>query len=259
MKTRETTEAERLWTIGEVVAYLKPRFPGVTVSKIRFWEEQGLLRPRRTTGGHRLYCPADVERLALILHLRLRRHLPLRVVRAIVRRMEVDPQAEPTLMELFWQTAEANAWEARPIEDVRRELGWTAEDIEQAARLGFVFPCAETGRLEPEDIVILRLLDEVRRMTGVTLADLRPYVQAARRLARWETRLLRRAQQHAQAMGEKPDDLPRRLRETLQSLLRALYLRHVQKGLLDRWTGRSGETVSGAGSRPGPGTRDRRP
>jgi len=239
VKTSETTQAERLWTIGEVVAYLKPRFPEVTVSKIRFWEHQGLLRPRRTTGGHRLYCPADVERLALILHLRLRRHLPLRVVRAILRRMEADPQAEPALMELFLQTAEANGWEARPVEDVCRELGWSAEDIAQAARWGFVFPCAETGRLEPEDIVILRLLDEVRRMTGVALEDLRSYVQVARRLARREARLLRRARRHARATGEKSDDLLRRLRETLQSLLRALYLRHVQKGLLDRWTGRS--------------------
>ncbi|MCS7313237.1 MAG: MerR family transcriptional regulator, partial [Acidobacteria bacterium] len=126
MKTLEGPETERLWTIGEVVAYLKLRFPEVTVSKIRFWERQGLLQPRRTTGGHRLYGPADVERLALILHLRLRRRLPLRVVRAIVRRIEADPQAEPTLMELFLQTAAANGWEARPIEDVRRELGWSA-------------------------------------------------------------------------------------------------------------------------------------
>ncbi len=237
-KNPETTATERLWTIGEVVAYLKPRFPEVTVSKIRFWEHQGLLRPRRTTGGHRLYCPADVERLALILHLRLRRHLPLRVVRAIVRRMETDPRAEPALIELFVQTAAAPGWEARPIEDVRRELDWSVEDVEQAARLGFVFPCAETGRLDPEDIAILRLLDEVRRMTGASLEDLGPCVQAARRLARLEGRLLRRARRYARGPAEASDDLPRRLRETVQSLLRALYLRYVQKGLLDRWTGR---------------------
>jgi hypothetical protein len=137
-------------------------------------------------------------------------------------------------MELFLQTAEANGWEARPLEDVRQMLGWTAEDIDQAARLGFIFPCSESGYLEPEDIVILRLLDEVRRLTGATLADLRPYVQAARHLARWEVRLRRRARD----LGEGTDDGPRRLRETLQSLVRALYLRYVQKSVLDRWTGR---------------------
>jgi len=248
-RTRDPTE--RLWTIGEVVAYLKPRFPEVTVSKVRFWEQQGLIRPRRTGGGHRLYCPADVERLALILHLRLRRHLPLRVVRAIVRRMETDPHAEPTLMELFLQTAEANGWEARPLEDVRQMLGWTAEDIDQAVRLGFVFPCSETGYLEPEDIVILRLLDEVQRLTGATLADLRPYVQAARRLARWEVRLRRRARD----LGEGAGDLPRRLRESLQSLLWALYLRYVQKSFMDRWTERpqAGDPASRASRQYGYG------
>ncbi|MDW7984796.1 MAG: hypothetical protein RMK16_09000 [Acidobacteriota bacterium] len=72
----------------------------------------------------------------------------------------------------------------------------------------------------------------------MTLADLQSYVQVARWLTRREARLLRRARQRAQARGEKLDDLPRRLRETIQSLLRALYVRHVQKSLLDRWTGR---------------------
>ncbi|MER3468889.1 MAG: hypothetical protein C4314_02605, partial [Thermoflexus sp.] len=60
----------RLWTIGEVVAHLRARFPEVTPSKLRYWEKAGLIRPRRTHGGHRLYCPEDVERLALILNLR---------------------------------------------------------------------------------------------------------------------------------------------------------------------------------------------
>lgn len=41
------------------------------VQTIRYYEEIGLIRPfARSEGGHRLYCPEDVQRLKFIRHAR---------------------------------------------------------------------------------------------------------------------------------------------------------------------------------------------
>jgi len=71
----------RLHTIGAVCQRLKAEFPDVSISKIRYLEDQGLLSPRRTPGGYRLFSEEDVERLETILRLQRDEFLPLRVIR----------------------------------------------------------------------------------------------------------------------------------------------------------------------------------
>jgi DNA-binding transcriptional MerR regulator len=71
----------RLLTIGSVCRRLKQEFPDVSISKIRYLEDQGLLTLRRTQGGYRLFSEEDVERLELILRLQRDEFLPLRVIR----------------------------------------------------------------------------------------------------------------------------------------------------------------------------------
>ena len=58
-----TATPEPLRSIGEVVSLLAPEYPDVTPSSLRFLEREGLVVPRRTPGGHRLYGEADVARL----------------------------------------------------------------------------------------------------------------------------------------------------------------------------------------------------
>ena len=74
-------ERERLLTIGAVCRRLKSEFPDISISKIRYLEDQGLLAPRRTRGGYRLFGEDDVERLQTILRLQRDEFLPLRVIR----------------------------------------------------------------------------------------------------------------------------------------------------------------------------------
>jgi DNA-binding transcriptional MerR regulator len=68
-------------TIGAVCKGLVQEFPDISISKIRYLEDQKLLNPRRTPGGYRLYTTSDVARLRTILRMQRDEFLPLRVIR----------------------------------------------------------------------------------------------------------------------------------------------------------------------------------
>jgi len=72
---------QKAMTIGAVCKGLAQEFPEISISKIRYLEDQKLLAPRRTQGGYRLYTPSDVVRLRTILRLQRDEFLPLRVIR----------------------------------------------------------------------------------------------------------------------------------------------------------------------------------
>ncbi|MCC6222362.1 MAG: MerR family transcriptional regulator [Thermoleophilia bacterium] len=81
MATASTTKSERPLTIGAVCRRLGEEFPEISISKIRYLEDQGLLAPRRTRGGYRLYTESDIEQLRTVLRLQRDEFLPLRVIR----------------------------------------------------------------------------------------------------------------------------------------------------------------------------------
>ncbi|GAA4150680.1 MerR family transcriptional regulator [Actinomadura keratinilytica] len=84
--------ARTLMTIGDVLELLRPEFPDVTISKIRFLESEGLIAPARSPAGYRKFSPADVERLRFILTAQRDHYLPLRVIR---RHLEALDRGEP--------------------------------------------------------------------------------------------------------------------------------------------------------------------
>ena len=89
--TTEPAATGRLHTIGAVCERLRAEFADISISKIRYLEDQGLLRPRRTRGGYRLFSEGDIERLETILRLQRDEFLPLRVIRN-----ELDAHGTPT-------------------------------------------------------------------------------------------------------------------------------------------------------------------
>jgi DNA-binding transcriptional MerR regulator len=68
-------------TIGDVLAHLKVEFPDLTISKIRFLEDQGLVQPERTPSGYRKFSGGDVSRLRYVLSQQRDHYLPLRVIK----------------------------------------------------------------------------------------------------------------------------------------------------------------------------------
>src|SRR3954470_10758130 len=81
MTTTAQASPTRLHTIGAVCRRLQAVFPDISISKIRYLEDQGLLSPKRTRGGYRLFGEDDIERLETILRLQRDEFLPLRVIR----------------------------------------------------------------------------------------------------------------------------------------------------------------------------------
>src|SRR5918998_1627470 len=69
------------FTIGEVVERLRPEFPTLSVSKIRYLERRRLINLSRTRGGYRLFSNQDIELLRYILTLQDKEYLPLKVIK----------------------------------------------------------------------------------------------------------------------------------------------------------------------------------
>jgi len=75
-------------TIGEVLNRLKQEFDDVSISKIRFLESEGLVRPGRSESGYRQFSDADVERLRHVLLAQRDRYLPLKVIKEELSRID---------------------------------------------------------------------------------------------------------------------------------------------------------------------------
>jgi DNA-binding transcriptional MerR regulator len=82
-------------TIGAVCKALHQEFPEISISKIRYLEDQKLLAPRRTQGGYRLYTQSDIQRLRTILRLQRDEFLPLRVIRQELAGGRSDREVTP--------------------------------------------------------------------------------------------------------------------------------------------------------------------
>jgi DNA-binding transcriptional MerR regulator len=78
------SSGDQTLTIGAVCKLLSEEFDDISISKIRFLEDQKLVSPRRTAGGYRLYSAEDVERLRTILRMQRDEFLPLAVIREVL-------------------------------------------------------------------------------------------------------------------------------------------------------------------------------
>ena len=75
-------------SIGQVLAALKSDFPDISISKIRFLESEGLIRPERAPSGYRRYLQSDIERLRYVLSVQRDHYLPLKIIREHLEMMD---------------------------------------------------------------------------------------------------------------------------------------------------------------------------
>jgi DNA-binding transcriptional MerR regulator len=161
--------------IGQVLDQLRADYPGITIPKIRFLEDKGLIKPERTPSGYRKFSPDDVERLRYVLRMQRDHYLPLKVIGehldAIDRGLEPPPieAVVPTVPKVALAPDGLPSAESFSRRDhlrlSRRELvkiaGITEDLLVQLEQYGLVTPRPGTGHFDTDALVIAQTAREL--------------------------------------------------------------------------------------------------
>jgi len=186
---RRDSRPRKALTIGAVCKILENEFADISISKIRYLEDQKLLTPRRTSGGYRLYSQSDVERLRTILRLQRDEFLPLRVIRQeLAAGGDVElggsgeryPATGAVRRAILVNTSSAYL----SLDEVIEETGARAELIAELENFGIVQPTQRDGKTvyDETDREIVRAANELSRV-GVGARNLRVFRSSADREA----------------------------------------------------------------------------
>ncbi|HVC06584.1 MAG TPA: MerR family transcriptional regulator [Solirubrobacterales bacterium] len=176
-------------TIGAVCKILQAEFDDVSISKIRYLEDQKLLTPRRTSGGYRLYSQSDVERLRTILRLQRDEFLPLRVIRQelaaggdveVSGTLERRPNVGAVRRAILVNTSSAYL----SLDEVVEDTGAREELVAELENYGIVQPEKRDSKsvYDETDREIVRTANELSRV-GVGARNLRVFRSSADREA----------------------------------------------------------------------------
>jgi len=187
-------------TIGEVVETLSPAYPDLSISKVRFLEEEGLIAPERTSGGYRKFGQRDLARVESILRLQKEHFLPLAVIKE--KLADFDRGKIPAELKDTSPAAEAVALpfsEAEPIlvADAPSSLGIPVSFIEELAEYGLaeISDGEGGGEIAAVDCSIAHAAWDLRRF-GIEPRHLRMYETFAEREAAFFSQALMPAFRH---------------------------------------------------------------
>jgi DNA-binding transcriptional MerR regulator len=225
-------------TIGAVCKGLQQEFPDISISKIRYLEDQKLLNPRRTPGGYRLYSPNDVQRLRTILRLQRDEYMPLAVIRqelAAGRTFEETPSGPaeaktdgrppspgPTPRRMAVSVARPGTT-SYSLEDVVEDTGAEPQLVRELEDFGIVVGELREGKryYDETEREIVRAVTELSRY-GVAGRNLRVFKSSAEREAALLQQIL------APALRSRNPDRRREAIEALEQLAAvASHLKHL--------------------------------
>jgi DNA-binding transcriptional MerR regulator len=214
---------QQLFTIGNVCRRLKAEFPDISISKIRYLEDQGLLTLKRTQGGYRLFSEDDVERLETILRLQRDEFLPLRVIR--------EELAAGAGRERRRRRAVGAREEDVDLDELCAHAGVDAKTVRELEEFGLIEPHIEgRQRLYSEtDVEIAAACDTLARY-GIAPRHLRAFRTAADREAALIEALVAPALRSRNVDRRRAgmEDL-QQLAETAQELSQLLFARNVRR------------------------------
>jgi DNA-binding transcriptional MerR regulator len=182
-------------SIGEVLGQLRPDFPDITISKIRFLEAEGLVEPERTSSGYRKFSREDLARLRYVLSAQRDHYLPLRVIKehldALDRGLEPPALASngprvPRALVAAEGLPSPDSFlpDVSEIRLSRRELleaaGLEEEQLAQLEQYGLVAPRSGGSHYDGDALVVAKTVAEMSRF-GIEARHLRPFKAAADR------------------------------------------------------------------------------
>jgi DNA-binding transcriptional MerR regulator len=204
-------------TIGEVVQRLQPSYPDLSISKVRFLEDEGLVAPERTAGGYRKFTHGDVARVETVLLLQRDHFLPLAVIKeklADMDRGRIPAELQRTPVgatePLHFGAVEEGPL---PLEQAPGSLGIPVSFVRELAEFGIIeIGTGEEGEhIARTDIITVHAAWDLRRF-GVEPRHLRTYVMSADREAALFGQILMPAFKH------RTPETRQKLAETLNEL-----------------------------------------
>jgi len=174
----EAAKRPKSLTIGAVCKALAQEFPDISISKIRYLEDQKLLAPRRTPGGYRLYTQADVARLRTILRMQRDEFLPLRVIRQELAAGRAEETDVPSRREggRTWRASMSVRQGTGALHSLEEVLEETTADAKLVREL------EEYGVVKGEMRGGIRYFDDTEREIIAAVAELARYGVGGRNL-----------------------------------------------------------------------------
>ena len=182
-------------SIGAVLDLLRPDFPDVTISKIRFLEAEGLVTPQRSPSGYRRFTAYDCARLRFILTAQRDHYLPLKVIKS---QLDAQPDGElprsssaqrdsaypaPRLVPVTDETSPAGSSAAGPVrltrEDLLERSGVSAELLAALRKNGII--TAGPGGFFDEHAIVIAQCASALGDYGIEPRHLRAFRSAADR------------------------------------------------------------------------------
>jgi DNA-binding transcriptional MerR regulator len=209
-------------SIGEVLSQLRPDFPDVTISKIRFLESEGLVEPERSSSGYRKFSRDHLARLRYVLTAQRDHYLPLRVIKQHLEAMDrgLEPgvtgggppvlRAEVAAEELQVPGPEAFTREPSEIRLSRDELlgaaGLDSDQLDQLEQFGLLARRPGGAHYDGDALVVAKTVAAMGRY-GIEARHLRPFTSAADRevglVEQVVSPLVRRGEPEARAKAEE--------------------------------------------------------
>lgn len=218
--------AGKLLSIGAVCRMLKAEFPSISLSKLRYWESEGLLQPERSTGGYRRYSQRDVDRVRYILTMQADRYLPLKV---IAEQLDaIDSGQVATLPSTPKPAAEITpAAEILTIAELVEAAGVTKIEVDMIRSAGVILPDA-AGYYRSSDVELVKTAATLLS-SGCDARLLKQFRMAADRQADLvATQVAPIAKMNNEGARGRAEEKARELIENLTSLHAALVWRAVE-------------------------------
>lgn len=142
--------SEKTYSISKVVEMLQNEFPDLSVSKIRFLEAKGIIKPRRKESGYRVFTDEDIALLKKVLILQRDYYMPLKVIKEKITRGEL-PKIDIG--------SHSEARKPVKLDDVMKKFNINYEFLDELEKFGLIQPFqAQEGKMiSPEDVEVVDL------------------------------------------------------------------------------------------------------
>ena len=221
-------------SIGQAVDRLKKDFPNLSISKVRYLEDEGLLKPKRSKGGYRVFSEEDIGRLTEILRLQSEQFLPLAVIRERLSGWQYGSA------ETFEAQSPDGDWELKEdrepvsLEDLFSKAGIGMETVRALETYGLIKTIeldAGPG-LDQEDIDVLKVFGKLEKF-GIEARHLRIYENLAQRESLLFQQILTPQIKHkSQKLRQKSREDLKELVELTEAFRRCLLKKSLKKANL---------------------------